>query len=97
MQTGNDELKKTYTITFYRICGIATLIMMSFFVFDIIIWALLGPYPNTSEGWFTLLNQDRISGVLLLSLPTFFGTILYCLTFFGLYYILKKIKELKCK
>jgi hypothetical protein len=76
---------------FYKLAGVATLVMVLFFLFDVIIWSLLGPYPNSAEEWFTLFEKNRTVGFLLLSFPTLFGMILYYLTFLGLYNILKKV------
>ncbi len=75
----------------YKISGVATIVMMVFFLFDIIIWIALGPYPSSAEGWFTLLQENRLVGLLLLSFPTLFGMMLYYLTFLGLYQILRRV------
>jgi hypothetical protein len=75
----------------YKISGITTVVMMIFFLFDTICWVALGPYPSSAEGWFSLLQENRFAGMLLLSFPTFFGTILYYLTFLCLYNILKPV------
>ncbi len=77
----------------YEISGIATIVMMVFFLFDIIVWSILGPYPSSAEDWFMLLQKNRHVGLLLLSFPTFFGTMLYYLTFLGLYHILKQVNS----
>ena len=76
---------------FYKISGVATMVMMVLFLFDVICWIALGPYPSTAEGWFTLLQENRLVGFLLLSFATFFGMILYYLTFLGLYRILRQV------
>jgi hypothetical protein len=77
----------------YKISGIATFVMMAFFMIDIICWITLGPYPSNAEGWFTLLQNNKLVGFLLLSFPTFFGMILYYLTFFGLYGTLRQVNN----
>lgn len=77
----------------YKISGVATVVMMLFFLFDIIAWIVLGPYPTSAEGWFTLLQDDRLVGFLLLSFPTLLGTMLYYLTFLGLYGTLKQVNK----
>ena len=77
--------------SFYKISGVTTILMMIFFLFDVIIWIILGPYPDSSEAWFNLLQQNRLVGLSLLSFPTIFGIILYYLTFLCLYNILKRI------
>ncbi|MBN1894896.1 hypothetical protein JW906_10390 [bacterium] len=74
----------------YRISGIATLIMMVFFLFDTAIFFILGPYPDSGQGWFDLLRDNRTAGLLLLSIPTLFGAMLYYLTFLCLFNILRK-------
>jgi len=77
----------------YKITGVTTIVMMIFFLFDTICWTAFGPYPNSADGWFSLLHDNRLIGVLLLSFPTLFGTILYYLTFLCLYNILRPVNE----
>jgi hypothetical protein len=77
--------------SFYKISSVSTILMMVFFLFDVIIWIALGPYPGSSEGWFSLIQENRLVGLSLLSFPTLFGVILYYLTFLGLYNILKQV------
>jgi len=67
--------------------------MVVFFLFDIIVWIALGPNPVNAESWFTLLQSKKLIGLSLLSFPTHIGMILYYLTFFGLYSILKQANE----
>ena len=78
---------------FYKISGVATFVIIVFFLIDIICWITLGPYPSNAEGWFTLLQNNKFVGFSLLSFPTFFGMILYYLTFFGLYSTLKQVNN----
>jgi hypothetical protein len=75
----------------YSISGVTTIILMAFFLFDTACWIILRPYPSSAEGWFALLQQRRIVGLLLLSFPTFFGTILYFLTFLSFFNLLKQV------
>ncbi|MBN2102884.1 DUF4386 family protein [bacterium] len=77
---------------YYKLCGVTTLLMMILFLFDVIIWSVFGPYPDSAEGWFNLLQQNRLLGLSLLSFPTLLGIILYYMTFLGLYNLLKKIE-----
>jgi hypothetical protein len=77
--------------SFYRVCGVATVLLMVLFLFDVVAWMARGPYPPTAEGWFTLLRNDRPAALLLLSFPTLFGTILYFLTFLGLGFTLRPV------
>jgi len=67
--------------------------MMLFFLIDVVCWIILGPYPENAEGWFALLQNNRLAGLLLLSFPTLFGMMLYYLTFLGLYNILKQVNK----
>jgi len=85
------EITTSHWKSFYKLSGVITIILMTFFLFDTACWVALGPYPSSAVGWFTLLQQHRFTGLLLLSLPTFFGTILYFLTFLSLFNILKKV------
>jgi hypothetical protein len=75
----------------YTIGGVTTIAMTLLFLCDIVFWIMLGPYPGSAQGWFTLLEEKRLVGLLLLSFPTFFGAILYYLTFLGLYHILRRV------
>lgn len=77
--------------SFYKISGITTVVMMIFFFVDTLCWVALGPYPGSSKGWFSLLQEDQSAGLLLLSFPTFLGTILYYPTFLSLYNLLKPV------
>jgi hypothetical protein len=90
-----EEMNTDYTLshwkTFYKISGITTIMMMLFFLFDTIAWMLLGPYPNSGHAWFTLLEEKNLVGIILLAFPTYFGMMLYYLTFLSLYNLLKKI------
>ena len=79
--------------SFYHVAGIATMLLMVLFLFDVIVWIALGPYPRTAEGWFTLLKSNRHMGLLLLSFPTLLGTILYFLTFLGLGFTLRRVSS----
>ena len=69
------------------------MVMMAFFLFDTICWIIIGPYPSDAEGWFTLLQSDRIVGLLLLSFPTLFGMMLYYLIFLSLLIILRQVNK----
>lgn len=93
MNKTNSEIADSSWNSLYKISGVATFAMMVFFLFDTICWISLGPYPSNAEGWFTLLQNNRIVGLLLLSFPTFFGMMLYYLTFFSLYGTLKEVNN----
>jgi len=67
--------------------------MMMFFLFDIIVWIALGPYPSNAESWFILLQNNRPVGLLLLSFPTLFGMMLYYLFFLALYSTLRQVNK----
>jgi len=90
MKSTDLEISEPGWKNLYRIGGIATLIMMVFFLADTALFFLLGPYPDSSQGWFDLLRDNRPAGLLLLSIPTLFGAMLYYLTFLCLYNILRK-------
>lgn len=91
MEEMNTNHNQSQWKTFYKISGITTIMMMLFFLFDTIVWMLLGPYPNSGQAWFTLLQEKKLIGIFLLSFPTYFGMMLYYLTFISLYNLLKKI------
>ena len=89
MDKSNIDITDSTWTSFYKISGVGTMVMMVLFLFAVICWSALGPYPSTAEGWFTLLQENRVVGFLLLSFATFYGMILYYLTFLGLYNILR--------
>lgn len=91
MEEKNIDFVQSQWKKFYKISGITTIIMILFFLFDMIGWMLLGPYPNSGHAWFTLLQESKLVGIILLSFPTYFGMMLYFLTFVSLYNLLKKI------
>jgi len=91
MEEMNTDHTQSQWKTFYKISGTTTILMMLFFLFDTIAWMLLGPYPNSGQAWFTILQENRLVGIILLAFPTYFGMMLYYLTFLSLYNLLKKI------
>jgi len=76
---------------FYSISGITTILLMVLFLFDVICWIIIGSYPNSAQSWYELISEKRSIGLLLLSFPTLFGTILYLPTLVSLNNILKKV------
>jgi hypothetical protein len=64
---------------------------MAFFLFDVIVWIILKPYPASGAAWLELLRNKQLSGILLLSFPTFFGAILYLITYLCLGNILRRV------
>ena len=90
MQSADQAISEPGWKPLYRIGGFATLIMMVFFLADTAIFFLLGPYPDSAQGWFDLLQDNRPVGLLLLSIQTFFGAMLYYLTFLCLYSLFRK-------
>ncbi|MFB0554306.1 MAG: hypothetical protein ACETWQ_13445 [Phycisphaerae bacterium] len=93
MNEPNKEITDPTWKSLYKISGVATLVMMMFFLFDIIVWIALGPYPRNAESWFVLLQNNRPVGLLLLSFPTLFGMMLYYLFFFALYSTLRQVNR----
>ena len=89
----NTNITNSSWKSLYKISGVTTVVMMVFFLFDTICWIIMGPYPSNAEGWFTLLQSDRLVGLLLLSFPTLFGMMLYYLTFLGLLNILRQVNK----
>lgn len=91
MNESNFEMTSSSWRSLYRMSGVVTMLMMVLFLSDTICWFAFGPVPGNAEGWFTLLQNKRIQGLLLLSFPTLFGIMLYYLTFFGLYGTLRQV------
>jgi hypothetical protein len=82
----NNHWKKIYCIS-----GITTIVMMALFLFDVISWSFYRPYPDSGKAWIELLQNNHLKGILLLSIPTFIGTILYLFSFLSLNNILQKV------
>jgi hypothetical protein len=87
-----ESMDRAWTGVF-RVAGVTTFVITFFFLFDVVCWIALGPSPTTAEGWFTLLREKRSVAILLLSFPTLFGAALYCLTFLGLYRVLRDVNR----
>jgi hypothetical protein len=75
----------------YRIGGAAALIATGLFLIDMIVLIALRPYPDTANGWFTLLQNNRFAGLLSLDILVVAGLALWFPLGFALYGALKRV------
>ncbi len=76
-----------------KIGGIATTIQLICVMSTMIVLFTLGGEPGTVEEYFTVLQNDRLIGLLRMDLGSIINVALYPLTFLGLYATLRKAKE----
>lgn len=74
----------------YRIGGAAALIAFALFFSDIIVLTIGGSMPGTASGWFTLMQNNRIAGLLQLFFTDLFGVALIFPIVFALYAALRR-------
>jgi hypothetical protein len=75
----------------FRIGGISALIVTAFFLLDMVVLVAFRPYPETADGWFVLLGNNRIVGLLSLDIFVLAGFPLCYPMFFALYGALKQV------
>jgi hypothetical protein len=73
-----------------RIGGVAALIQFVCVPITLIVVFALGGEPSTADEYFTLLQDDRLEGLLRMDFPSLLSVALYALTFFGLYAALRR-------
>lgn len=74
----------------YAIGAVAALIAFLLFLVDIVILTSLGPQPTTANGWFTLLENNRVVGLFQLFLTDLFSVTILCPVFLALYAALRR-------
>ncbi len=70
--------------------GVAVLIQVACVLITLAVVFTLGGEPRTPAEYFTLLQSNRLVGLLRLDFPTIISMALYYLTFFGLYAALRR-------
>lgn len=72
--------------------GAAALIVAAVFLINMVIFLTSGPLPTTASGWFTLLQNNRMLGLLQLDLIDIIGLVLfYPPMFLALYAALRRV------
>ena len=74
----------------YKISGIAAFIQVIMSIFIMAVVFTLGGEPTSAEECFTLIQQDRLTGILRLDLGSIIIMTMYYLTFVGIYTGLRK-------
>ncbi|HVO75164.1 MAG TPA: hypothetical protein VMT35_14135 [Ignavibacteriaceae bacterium] len=96
MTITNQDLKESRTrITstrnyFFRLGGLTCIVLTAYCVATMLIVFLLGPPPSTIEGYYIILKQNRLNGLLRLDILTVFAMSLYYLLFYSIYLAIKK-------
>jgi hypothetical protein len=88
-QSGDDSSCKTV----YRIGGFVSMILIAYCLATMLIVLFLGPPPETIEECFTMLNENKLQGLLRLDILTIFIMPLYYLLFYSIYLALKRTKQ----
>ena len=74
----------------YWLGGFTCMILLGYAPTPLLIMGILGPPPDTIEGYFIMLNENKFYGLLRLDLLTSFIMPLYFIVFYSLYIALKK-------
>jgi hypothetical protein len=74
----------------YRVGGAAALIATVLFLSDIIVLPALGSLPSTANGWFTLLQNNKVVGLAQLFFTDLIGVALMFPIIFALYAALRR-------
>lgn len=73
-----------------KIGGVAVLMQLICVMITLVVIFTLGVEPATAEEYFTLLQNDRLVGLLRMDFTSMISVALYLFTFFGLYSALRK-------
>ncbi len=85
-----DDAKKSTNIGFvYKMGGASCIQLIAYSLITMVIMVTIGPPPETIEGCFSMLQEDRFNGLLRLDILTVFIMPLYYLLFYSLYMSLK--------
>jgi hypothetical protein len=74
-----------------RVGGVAALIQVACGLITMIVVVTLGGEPGIADEYFTLLQNDRLVGLLRMDFPSLISVTLYYLLFFGLYAALRRV------
>lgn len=73
-----------------KLCGAASLILLLYSLATMVLLILIGGQPETAQEGFSMLQANRLVGLLRLDMLTVLVMPLYYVLFFGLYLALKK-------
>jgi hypothetical protein len=90
---GNTNITDSSWKGLYRTGGVAALIAAVLFLSDIIVMTSLDAAPSTALGWFTLLQTNKITGILQLFFSDLIGLILLFPIILALYAALRRVNE----
>lgn len=76
--------------TIYWLGGTVCMFLIAYSLITMLLLMILGPPPKTIETCYTMLQENRLNGLLRLDILTVFILPLYYLLFFSLYVALKK-------
>ncbi len=85
MNVENAAQASTAWKTLYKLCGVATWLLLLYSLVTMFILIAIGGQPATAQECFSMLQQDRFTGLLRLDVLTIFFIPLYYLIFLGLY------------
>ncbi len=85
-QSKNDTSYKTI----YLIGGLVSMILIAYCLSTMLIIVFIGPPPDTIEECFSILNANKLQGLLRLDVLTVFIMPLYYLLFYSIYLALKR-------
>ncbi len=88
---GGAEIEDAAWKRVYQIGGTAALIAAVLFLIDLVVLIALRPYPETASGWFSLLQNNRIAGLLSLDILVVAGLVLWYPLGFALYGALRRV------
>jgi hypothetical protein len=63
----NDRKETTDWRGLYRAGGIAPLVVLAFYLSELLLPAFGGPYPETTQGWFELFERSKLLGLFYLN------------------------------
>ena len=89
----NVQSKNPIWRNLYRAGGIVPIIVVFFYLAELLSMASGEPYPTNVESWFSLFQRDRILGLLYLNAFDVFSIALLGVTFLALYVSLKQFNE----
>lgn len=75
--------------TVYWLGGLVCMILTAYCVSTFLVFVLIGPPPENIKECFTILNENRLYGLLRLDILTIFAMPLYYLLFYSIYLSLK--------
>ena len=89
-QVTDAETEDSTWKSLYRIGGAAALIAFALFFSDIIVLTTGGSMPSTASGWFTLMQNNKVAGLLQLFFTDLIGVALIFPIVFALYAALRR-------